>query len=217
MDSTDKSHVSLQENRKEEDQLYKLATRNAEWEALRQLREDRLRLWKEFLPANEDTEIPDEQEFEKIWNEEIERTKNMLDNFYHNLQIINGTKLYKKTTVLKNEEGQEAVEVTSVIMVRHLTSSLDVDKPLQIYHRIVGRNMTSRYKFQQKEVDESDPNTAIVTENKSVENAKLIQHFTVAEAMKNQLDQTENPGQKIQEILQQYTNKPKITSIQITK
>lgn len=121
----------------------------------------------------------------------------MLDNFYHNLQIINGTKLYKKTTVLKNEEGQEAVEVTSVIMVRHLTSSPDVDKPLQINHHI-GRNMTSRYKFQQKEVDESDPNTAIVTENKSAENAKLIQYFTVACHKKptgsNRKSRLEDPG-----------------------
>lgn len=141
----------------------------------------------------------------------------MLDNFYHNLQIINGTKLYKKTTILKNEEGQEAIEITSVIMVRQLTSGSDVDRPLEINHRIVGRNMTSRYKFQQKEVDESDPNTTIVTENKSAENSKLIQHFTVAEAIKNQLDQTENPGQKIQEILRQYTNKPKITNIQIIR
>lgn len=102
-------------------------------------------------------------------------------------------------------------------MVRQLTSGPDVDRPLEINHRIVRRNMTSRYKFQQKEVDESDPNMTIVTENKSAENSKLIQHFTVAEAIKNQLDQTENPGQKIQEILRQYTNKSKITNIQIIR
>lgn len=80
----------LQE-RKEEDEMFQRATRHACWAALRQLREDKLKIWSEFLAQDTGEKIPDEQQFNAIWEEEIERTRRMLEALYNNFQLTSGT------------------------------------------------------------------------------------------------------------------------------
>lgn len=80
---SEKTRKSLQSEREEEDEIYQKATRSACWETLRQLREDRMKLWKEFLIDDEETEVPNEAEFNKLWDEEIDRSKRMLEALYY--------------------------------------------------------------------------------------------------------------------------------------
>lgn len=116
---SEKTRKSLLIERQEEDELYLRATRSAGCEALRQLRDDRMRIWREFLPEDDEEEVPNEAEFHELWNEEIDRSRRMLEALYNNLQMTNGTRLYKKTTTIKNKLGQETTEITSVVMLRH--------------------------------------------------------------------------------------------------
>lgn len=74
--------TSFQKENEEEDEIYKKATRHACWNALTKLREDRMKIWHDFLPDEEDANVPDEPEFNKLWNEEIERSRIMLEALY---------------------------------------------------------------------------------------------------------------------------------------
>lgn len=88
--------------------------------------------------ANE--EIPDEHRFNAIW-EEVERTRRMLETLYNNLQLSSGTNVFKKTVILKDQDDQPAMEVTSVIMTRKMRPSF-VDESIK--SRYVTRSQTKR-------------------------------------------------------------------------
>lgn len=73
LNSNESVRRSLAEARKEEDELFKKVNLRVSWDALRQLREDRIKTLKEMIPDNDDEKLPDEAEFKKLWDEEIER------------------------------------------------------------------------------------------------------------------------------------------------
>jgi len=75
----------------------------------------------------------------------------------------------------------------------------------------------TRYKVEQQEVDESHTESVILKENKNTENIKLIDKFTVNKKPEQNQENPEGQGQKINEILDEFKNKPRITDVQIIK
>lgn len=70
------------------------------------------------------------------------------------------------------------MEISSVIMVRKIKPTLDKNTPIEIIHRIVKNEMTSKYKIEQQDINE-DSDRAVITEYKNADKVKLIDKFAI--------------------------------------
>lgn len=107
-----------------------------------------------MIPEEKDPDIPDKAKFEKIWEEEIDRTKQMFESNYYNMQIAKSARVFKRTAIIKDNNEKENMEITSVIMMRHLNTRYNDKDPVEIHYTI--QEKTTDYMVNKSRFDEND-------------------------------------------------------------